>query len=157
MGEKKKKTKIMEKKKERGLQVRSPGWEDPLEKVMATHSRVLAWRILWREETPGLQSIGSQRNRNDWSAYVYIYIYIPSLSSLPPPPIPPLSSSQSTTLGYLGYTAASRYLFYTCTYTLSCVHLCKPMGCSLPGSSVHGILQARIPEWVAMPSSRGSS
>ena len=35
--------------------------------------------------------------------------------------------------------------------------LCKPMDCSLPGSSVHGILQARILEWVAIPSSRVSS
>ena len=35
--------------------------------------------------------------------------------------------------------------------------LCNPMGCSLPGPSVHGILQARILEWVAMPSSRSSS
>ena len=38
-----------------------------------------------------------------------------------------------------------------------CVRLCEPMEYSLPGSSVHGILQARILEWVAMPSSRGSS
>ena len=37
------------------------------------------------------------------------------------------------------------------------VQLCDPMVCSPPGSSVHGILQARILEWVAMPSSRGSS
>ena len=35
--------------------------------------------------------------------------------------------------------------------------LCDPMGCSLPGPSVRGILQARILEWVAMPSSWGSS
>ena len=35
--------------------------------------------------------------------------------------------------------------------------MCNRMDYSLPGSSVHGILQARIPEWVAMPSSRGSS
>ena len=38
----------------------------------------------------------------------------------------------------------------------SCPTLCDPMDCSLPGSFVHGILQARILEWVAMPSSRGS-
>ena len=38
-----------------------------------------------------------------------------------------------------------------------CPALCDPMDCSLPGSSVHGILQARILEWVAKPSSRGSS
>ena len=39
----------------------------------------------------------------------------------------------------------------------SCLTLCDPMDCSLPGSCVHGIFQARILEWVAMPSSRGSS
>ena len=37
----------------------------------------------------------------------------------------------------------------------SCLTLCNPMDCSPPGSSVHGILQARILEWAAMPSSRG--
>ena len=39
----------------------------------------------------------------------------------------------------------------------SCLTLCDPMDCSPPGSSVHGILQARILEWVAIPFSRGSS
>jgi len=39
----------------------------------------------------------------------------------------------------------------------SCLTVCYPMDCSPPGSSVHGILQARILEWVAMPCSRGSS
>ena len=39
----------------------------------------------------------------------------------------------------------------------SCLTLCNPMDLSLPGSSVHGVLQARILEWVPMPSSRGSS
>ena len=39
----------------------------------------------------------------------------------------------------------------------SCLTLCDPMDCSLPGSSVHGILQARILEGVAIPFSRGSS
>ena len=39
----------------------------------------------------------------------------------------------------------------------SCPTLCDPIDCSPPGSSVHGILQAGILEWVAMPSSRGSS
>ena len=44
-----------------------------------------------------------------------------------------------------------------CTKSLQlCPTLCNPMG-FLPGSSVYGILQARIPDWVAMPSSRGSS
>ena len=41
--------------------VQSLGQEDPLEEEMATHSRILAWRILWTEEPGGLQSMGSQR------------------------------------------------------------------------------------------------
>ena len=41
--------------------VRSLGWEDPLEKEMATHSNIFAWRIPWTEEPDGLQPIGSQR------------------------------------------------------------------------------------------------
>ena len=46
-------------------QVRSLGWEDPLEKEMATHSSILAWKIPWTEETGRLQSMGSQRVRHD--------------------------------------------------------------------------------------------
>ena len=45
----------------------SLGWEDPMEEGMATHSSVLAWRIPWTEEPGGLQSMGSQRVRHDWS------------------------------------------------------------------------------------------
>ena len=41
--------------------VQSLGWEDFLEKGMATHSSILAWRIPWAEEPGGLQSMGSQR------------------------------------------------------------------------------------------------
>ena len=41
-------------------QVRSLSWEDPLEKGMATHSSLLAWRIPWTEEPGGLRSMGSQ-------------------------------------------------------------------------------------------------
>ena len=44
-----------------------------------------------------------------------------------------------------------------CSDTRSCPTLCNPMDCSLPGSSVHGILPARILEWVAISSSKGSS
>ena len=42
-------------------QVPSLGWEDPLEKEIATHSSILAWRIPWREEPGRLQSMGWQR------------------------------------------------------------------------------------------------
>ena len=49
----------------RETQVQSLGWEDPLEKEMATHSSILAWKISWMEEPGGLQSMGSQRVRCD--------------------------------------------------------------------------------------------
>ena len=45
--------------------VQSPGWEDPLEKEMATHSTILAWRIPWTEDPEGLQSTGSQKVGHD--------------------------------------------------------------------------------------------
>ena len=44
--------------------VRSLGWEDPLEKGMATHSSILAWSIPWTEKPGGLQFMGSQRELN---------------------------------------------------------------------------------------------
>ena len=47
-------------------QVWSLGWENPLEKEMATHSSSLAWKIPWMEESHRLQYMGSQRVRHDW-------------------------------------------------------------------------------------------
>ena len=47
--------------------VRSLGWEDPLEKGMATHSSLLAWRIPWTEDPDRLQSMGSQRVGHDFT------------------------------------------------------------------------------------------
>ena len=49
----------------RETQVQSLGREDLLEKEMATHSSILAWRIPWMEEPGGLWSMGSQRVRHD--------------------------------------------------------------------------------------------
>ena len=47
-------------------QIQSLCQEDPLEKVMATHSSILAWRIPWTEEPGGLQSMGLQRVGHNW-------------------------------------------------------------------------------------------
>ena len=59
---------------------------------------------------------------------------------------------QSSVKGYLGYLHVLCVLI-----SQSCPTLCDPMDCGLPGFSVHGILQARILEWVAIPFSRGTS
>ena len=50
-----------------------------------------------------------------------------------------------------------QHFLFVCEVTQSCPTLCDPMDCSLPGSSIHGIFQARIVEWVAISFSRRSS
>ena len=52
-------------------QVQSFGWEDPLEKGMATHSRILASRIPWTEDPGELQSMGSQTVRHNWTTKTF--------------------------------------------------------------------------------------
>ena len=53
----------------------SLGWEDPLEKEMATHSNILAWKIPWTEEPGRLQSLGSQRVRHDWVTHTHTHTH----------------------------------------------------------------------------------
>ena len=242
--------------------VRSLGWEDPLEKEMATHSSILAWKIPRTEEPGRLQSTGSQRVRHDWAtslslslktdywSKLYLGVSVNILqgissllsvshgssfphsyqTSLTPqswetggwgnsirplsqrnwktkhhkswpagPPFGPFSwrhwtkltsklscrskpGSSITALGvedkeeeFLGWAFCISFLFLSLFkwhfvistsgpfYLLkvkvaqSCPTLCDPIDCSPQGSSVHGILQARILEWVAVPFSKGSS
>ena len=53
--------------------VQSLGWEDPLEKEMATHSSILAWKIPWMEEPGRLQSMGSQGVQTRLSDFTFIF------------------------------------------------------------------------------------
>ena len=53
--------------------VQSLGQEDPLEKEMATHSSILAWRILWMEEAGGLQSVGVAKSRTWLSDFTFTF------------------------------------------------------------------------------------
>ena len=55
--------------------VQSLGWEDALDKGMATHSNFLAWRILWTEEPGGLQSVRWQRFGHDWVTDTFSFSY----------------------------------------------------------------------------------
>ena len=56
-------------------QVRSLGWEDPLEKEMATHSSTLAWKLPWLEEPGGLQSMGLLRVRHNWATSLFTFMH----------------------------------------------------------------------------------
>ena len=60
--------------------VQFPGWKDPLEEGLATHSSILAWRIPWTEGPHRLPSTGSQRVRHDWNYWAHAQYY-PSLSA----------------------------------------------------------------------------
>ena len=54
--------------------VQSLGWEDPLERRMATPSSILTWRITWTEEPGGLQSMGLQRVEHDWATNTHVCV-----------------------------------------------------------------------------------
>ena len=103
------------------MQVRSLGWEELLEKKMATHSNTLAWRIPWTEEPGRLQSMGSQRVGQDcvtkfhfsMKRIRHMHTGIPYPLDLPSMALPqahPSRSSQSTELSFLSYLAASHQL-----------------------------------------------
>ena len=84
------------------MQIPSLGWEDPLEKAMATHSRMLAWRIPWTEEPCRLRFIGSQR------------------ISLRVVPSPPNTHTNISGRVIIGFESKSSFLF-----TVKCALLCS--------------------------------
>ena len=63
-------------------QVQSLGWEDPLEKEMATHFSILAWKIPQMEKPGRLQSMGSQRVRTRLSDFTFFLFFIASLKQV---------------------------------------------------------------------------
>ena len=74
--------------------VQSLGWEDPLEKGMATHCSILVWRIPWTEEPAGLQSTGSKRVGHDWSNEALPSTHwMPGGTQSPTPTLPVLTTT----------------------------------------------------------------
>ena len=153
---------------------------------MATHSSTLARKIPWMEEPGRLQSMGSQRVRHDsaTSGQATIhdiqntqklhYLTIVSESGISPYAVlcdvhffflNKETEDQNIQFEQFSVEEAQSQVFYftlnpmLCSAKLLqwCPTLCDSMDCSLPGFSVHGILQAGILEWVGRPSSRGSS
>ena len=104
-----------------------------------SHSRILTWQIPWTEEPGGLQSLGSQRVRHDWSDLAGTHT-VRSDALCDRRPVTPLCASVFSPMKVKVFVAQW------------CLTFCEPMDCSLPGSSVHGILQARSLQQAAMPS-----
>ena len=126
------------------MRVWSLGWKDPLEWQMATDSSILAWRIPQIEEPSRLQPMGSKESymteHSSTTVIVDLQRFVKVLSKV---------------LSYIHMCVC--VCVSISHWAQLCLTLCDPMDCSLPGSSVHRIFQAKIPEWVAMPSSRKSS
>ena len=119
--------------------VLSLGQEDPLEKGIATHSSILAWRISWTEE-PGSQQCMGSKSQTKLSDWVHVY-----------------HEDVRKRKWWKIISQCRKTQWKLKCELLSHVQLCYPMDWSLPGFSVHWILQARILEWVTISFSRGSS
>ena len=153
---------------------------------MAAHSSILAWRIPWIEEPGRLQFMGSQRVGYYWVTNTFRFLlsaaketplkmetflknvnvsyksitsawfseFFPCLLFLRR--WAALNIIPMTHFGGKVCSPAMHLPSMCVLVTQSCSTLCDPVDCSPPGSSVHGILQARILEWVAIPFSRRS-
>ena len=101
------------------MQIQSLGWEDPLEKEMATHSTILAWEIPWTEEPGGLQSMGLQRAGHDWATKQEQQTFMKSMNhSLPWNPWNVFHHS----LYWMKYVK-HRYIIYMCVCVCVCVYV----------------------------------
>ena len=146
------------------------------EKAMASHPSTLAWKIPWTEEPGRLQSMGSRRVGHNWATSLSLFtVHFHALekemathSSILTWRIPGMAepgglpSMGSHRVGHNWSDLAAAAAIITKTIEQWYYHWvvsdsCDPIDCSLPGSSVHGIIQARILGWVAISFSRGSS
>ena len=146
------------------MQVRSLVWEDLLEKEMAIHSSILAWESPQTEETGRLQSMGWQESQHNlatnppllwWQRVINLFFAVYRWTVW-------IQTSLHSFTNWFWELGNSFNLVSQLPHVKNmCVCVCvlvaqscltlRPMDCSLPNSSVHGILQARILEWVAIP------
>ena len=131
------------------------------EKAMAPHSSTRAWKIPWTESLVGCSPWG--RSESDTTERLHFHF---SLSCIGEGNDNPLQCSclENPRDGGAWWAAVSgvaqswtrlkRLSSSCCFIARLCLILCKLLGCSLPGSSVHGIFQARILEWLPFPSPR---
>ena len=105
-------------------QVQSLGWEDPLEKEMATHSSILAWKIPWTEEPGRLQSVhGVAKSQTRLSNFTFIFM------------IQVLCIKEEIRLSTFVLGKKDKYQIRSVAQL--CLTLCDPMNRSTPGLPVH--------------------
>ena len=151
----------------RETRVQSLGWEDLLEKEMATHSSTLAWKIPWMEEPGRLQSMGSQRVGHDWATS--LSLSYKSVSTMLDEGLTKnierdgeIGNYKLNEIGTLSMKFKKWNKLDKSERSSDMDHekwkwkLLSHVLCDLMDYTIHGILQARILEWVAFPFSRGS-
>ena len=134
--------------------VLSLGQEDCLEKGMATHSGILAWRLPSTEDPGGLQSMRSWRVRHDWATNTFSLFFTSSQNGFLSPN---LYFAWGMIQGWewqvtkleINFPGRLVSLCYAKSLQL-CLTLCDPIDGSPSGSPIPGILQARTLEWVAI-------
>ena len=119
--------------------VQSLGWDDPLEKAMATHSSIPTWKIPWTEEPGKLQSMGSQ---SDTTALLHFLSFIWKHNARKG--VMYIHTYKFYIYTYYLYKYIHVFMCLCVLVTQSCLTFCDPMDCSPLGSSVHTILQAWI-------------
>ena len=133
------------------LPVRANSW-DPLLLLLSHSVTSDSFETPWTVAYQASPFIKLPRQKY-WSGLLFS-----SPGDLPDPGIEPVSPALVGELFTTEPPGGSSEVHYCyCLVAKSCLTLCDPRYCSLPGSSVHGILQARILEWVAIFFSRGSS
>ena len=136
-------------------------WPKNWTRVSCIADRFLTnWVIREAPDLLNLHNCMSQFFKINLSLYIYILLVLFLWRALLIEKSLQLQGEKETVFtGFSGCWSQSNWM--ACYLALFCAQLCPtlghPMDCSLPGPSVHGILQARIQEWVAISSSRGSS
>ena len=143
--------------------VRSLGWEDALEKETVTHSSTLSWKIPWMEER------GRPRGRKKLDTTEQLHFLslqvldapVAAVASVVSDSVQPHrrqptrllcpwdSPGKNTGVG-CHFLLQCRKMKSESEVAQSCLTLRDPMDCTLPGSSIHGIFQARVLEWGAI-------
>ena len=125
--------------------VQSLGWEDRLEREMATHSSILAWTIPWTEKPGRLQSIGSQRVKHNWSDLAYMHkIEIKTVTATAD--IPFKIQKPENWLDHGG-------VFYLCEIEIS-AHVVNPRDGGAWWAAIYGITQSQAQlKWLSSSSS----
>ena len=112
------------------IQVQSLGWEDLLEKEMATHSSTLASKIPWSEDPGRLQSMGSQRVGHDWATSLSLSMETQDIENR-------LLDTVGEGEGGTNWETSMETYTFSWFQSLSLVWLCNPLNSSTPGLPIH--------------------